>query len=155
MLKLALALGALAVAAAQAHAEDPFVGTWRLDPARSQFDPNHRPLSATMTFTLEADGAYLLRAEGTKEGGETVKEKPQRLLADGRSRRLPDAPGLSATTTKPDPRTIRTEASREDGTVVGSGTYTVSPDGRSLTATTSGFDAQLREFKQVTVWERQ
>jgi hypothetical protein len=33
--------------------------------------------------------------------------------------------------------------------------YVVSEDGRSLTATTSGWDTQLREFKQTTVWDRE
>jgi hypothetical protein len=155
MLKCALALGALVVMAALAHAEDPFVGTWTLDPARSQFDPNHHPLSATMTFTVEADGAYLLQAEGTKEGGQRVKEKPQRFLPDGQPRPIPDLPGLSGVATRPDPRTLRGEVRREDGSLVGSGTYVVSPDGRSMTATTEGIDAQFRPFKQVTVWERQ
>jgi hypothetical protein len=30
----------------------------------------------------------------------------------------------------------------------------VSPDGASMTATTFGYDAQLRQFKQQTVWDR-
>ena len=32
----------------------PFVGTWKLNPDRSEFDPNHRPSQATMTLELEA-----------------------------------------------------------------------------------------------------
>jgi hypothetical protein len=34
------------------------------------------------------------------------------------------------------------------------GTYVVSPDGKALTATTFGYDTQLRQFKQKTVWDR-
>jgi hypothetical protein len=40
-------------------------------------------------------------------------------------------------------------------TFVGSGTYEVSADGRSLTAPVSGVDSQLRPFTRVTVWEKE
>jgi len=140
---------------ARAGAADPFVGTWKLNPAKSQFDPNHRPLEATMTFELEPDGSYLMQAEGTKEGGPKVKENPQRFFVDGQPRPLPEMPALSGVATKPNANTIRGEARRQDGSIVGSATYAVSTDGRSLTATTSGIDAQLRPFTQMTVWDRQ
>ncbi len=35
---------------------DPFIGTWKLNPGKSQFDPNHRPSEATMRWELDADG---------------------------------------------------------------------------------------------------
>src|SRR5262245_56026447 len=50
--------------------QDPFVGMWKLNPARSQFDPNHRPGAATMRWRIEPDGGYLLLAEGTDERGQ-------------------------------------------------------------------------------------
>jgi hypothetical protein len=45
-------------------------------------------------------------------------------------------------------------ARREDGSMVGSGRYVVSSDLQTLTATTSGFDTQLRRFESQTVWDR-
>jgi hypothetical protein len=141
--------------AAVAAAQDPFVGTWKLNPAKSQFDPNHRPLEATMTFEIQPDGSYLMKAEGTKEGGQKVQEHPQTFFVDGQPRPIPELPGLSAVATRPDPNTLRGEARREDGSIVGSGTYAVSAGGKSLTATVSGVDSQLRTFTQVTVWDRQ
>jgi hypothetical protein len=61
---------------------------------------------------------------------------------------------LTATTTQPDPYTIQAVARREDGSMVGSGRYVVSSDLQTLTATTSGFDTQLRRFESQTVWDR-
>jgi hypothetical protein len=43
---------------------------------------------------------------------------------------------------------------RREGGLAGEGTYTIGSDGRTLTATTSGFDSQLRRFEMRTVWER-
>ena len=133
---------------------DSFIGTWKLNPEKSNFDPNHRPTAGTMVLELNASSHYLLKAEGLNAKGEKVTERPATLIADGQPHPVPDFPGLSATVSKPDPNTIQTEARREDGSIVGGGSYVVSPDGKSLTATTFGYDSQLREFKQLTVWDR-
>lgn len=81
-------------------------------------------------------------------------ERPQTFIPDGQPRPIPDLPGLSAVTTQPNSRTILAEVRREDGSLVGQGRYVVSTDGRSLDATTAGFDTQLRRFEMKTVWDR-
>ena len=43
---------------------DAFVGAWKLVPAKSAFDANHRPSEATMVFELESEGHDVMRAEG-------------------------------------------------------------------------------------------
>jgi hypothetical protein len=135
--------------------QDIFVGTWKLIPAKSEFDAHHRPSEATIVFELGAEGDYLLTAEGAKENGERVRERPQKLIPDGQQHSIPDLPGLTTVTTRPDANVLRAEARRDDGSIVGQAEYVVSADGRSLTATNSGFDSQLRQFQQRTVWERQ
>jgi hypothetical protein len=133
---------------------DQFAGTWTLNPGKSQFDPNHRPTGATMRWQIEADGGYLLLAEGVNAKGEHCVEKPQKLLPDGRPYPVDGLPGLTSITSRPDPNTIRAEARREDGSVAGEGSYVVADDGRTMTATTAGFDSQLRRFEMRTVWDR-
>jgi hypothetical protein len=133
---------------------DPFIGTWKLNPARSAFDPNHRPTEGTMRLKREDNGAYLLEAEGRNEKGEPCTERPQRLLPDGRPYPVPDFPGLNALTSRPHPSVLHARVTREDGSVAGEGTYEVAPDGQTLTATTAGFDTQLRRFETKTVWDR-
>ena len=133
---------------------DPLVGTWTLNPSRSQFDPNHRPQAATLVIELGDDGAYVLKAEGVSETGQKVTEKTQTLIPDAQARAVPDFPGLTMTATRPDARTLHSDLSREDGSIAGQGTYVVSVDGRSMTAITSGFDSQLRQFEQRTSWDK-
>jgi hypothetical protein len=48
---------------AQAAAQDPFVGTWKLDVAKSKFDPGPAPTSATIT--IGADGKVSYQSTGT------------------------------------------------------------------------------------------
>ena len=135
--------------------QDPFVGTWKLNLEKSEFDANHRPAGGTLVFEFDAQGGYLMKAEGNKLSGEKVAERPQKFVLDGKPHPVPEFPGLIAVTTRTAPNTIEAEARREDGSVVGGGTYVVAADWESLTVTNFGFDSQLRQFKMRTVWDRQ
>ena len=120
--------------------QDPFIGTWQLNPRKSAFDPNHQPTAGTMVFELDEAGVYLMRATG---------------VCDGSAQPCPDLSDLTTVTTRPDPNTLKSEVRRDDGSIAGEGTYTVSADGRSLTGTAAGFDSQRRRFETRTVWDRQ
>jgi hypothetical protein len=133
---------------------DPLIGTWTLNPSQSQFDVNHRPKAATLVIERDDQGSYVIKAEGVSEKGQNVTEKTQTITPDGRPRPVPDFPGLTMTCTRPDANTVHSDVTREDGSIAGQGTYSVSADGRSLTAITAGFDSQLRQFEQRTSWDR-
>lgn len=135
--------------------QSPLTGTWTLNVDRSRFDVNHQPKAGRMRIETDPDGSLLMTAEGTNDKGEPCAERPTRLHPDGRDYPVPDFAGLTVRTVTPDSHTLRTECRRENGTLVGAGTYVVSPDERSLTATTSGWDTQFREFTQMTVWDRE
>jgi hypothetical protein len=139
----------------ETEVQDRLIGTWKLNPDRSEFDPNHRPAEGTMVLELTPEGHYALTAEGVTEKGEKCTERPTKLIPDGKEHPVPDFPGLISIVTRPDLNTLAAEVRREDGSVVGGGTYVVSPDGNLLTATNFGYDTQLRQFKQKTVWDRQ
>ena len=63
--------------------DDPFIGTWKLNPGSSQFDANHRPTEAVMHWRLAADGGYLMEAEGTQR----ERRARFRAAAEARARR--------------------------------------------------------------------
>ena len=135
--------------------QDPFVGTWKLNVEKSEFDINHRPRAGTMVIEIDQEGYYLQKAEGVSEKGEKVAERPQRYIPDGQDHTVSGLPGLSYRATRADANTLTGEARREDGSVVGGATKIVSADGRSMTIDNFGYDAQLRQFKMRTVWDRQ
>jgi hypothetical protein len=135
--------------------EDLLLGAWKLNVEKSEFDPNHRPREAIMAFEIVEEGHFLLKAEGVSEQGASVEERPVHIIPDGKEHPVPEFPGLMAVASRPDPRTLSTEVRRENGLVVGGGSYVVSSDGKSLFATTFGYDTQLRQFRQKTVWDRQ
>jgi hypothetical protein len=135
--------------------QDVFVGTWKLNPERCEFDPNHRPTSGRLVFERDAQGKYVMKAEGTDAKGQKVVERPQTIIPDGQAHPVPDFPGLSAFATQPNPHELQAQVKREDGSIVGEGAYVISPDGTSMTATAAGFDTQLRRFETRTVWDRE
>jgi len=97
--------------------------------------------------------ASSLRPDGVCDG-KHVEEQPQRFILDGREHPVPGAPEVAVVSTLPDPNTLRATARRGDRTV-GEGSYTVSADGATLTATVRGIDAQQRPFQTTVVWDRQ
>lgn len=103
---------------------------------------------------IDPDGGYVLLAEGLNERGEPCAEKPQKLLPDGRPYPVEGLAGLTCVTSRPDANTVRAEVRREDGSLAGEGIYIVAEDGRTMTATTVGFDSQLRRFEMRTAWDR-
>ena len=132
--------------------KDFFSGSWKLNPQKSNFDPNHRPTGGTMRFERTPEG-YIMRAEGVCDG-KRVEELPQKFILDGLEREVPGAPGVTGIATLPDPHTLHAKATMGNR-VVGEGTYVVSPDGTTLTATVRGTDMHQRQFQTTVVWDRE
>ena len=132
--------------------EDPFGGSWELNPEKSRFDPNHPVSAGTMRWERTGDG-YVMKAEGTHDG-QPVQERQATFILDGREHAVPGQPGITAVASSPAPNIIHVEA-KSAGRVVGKGSYIVSEDGTILTATVAGTDAQQRPFETVVVWDRQ
>ncbi len=95
---------------------------------------------------------YLMRAEGVCDG-KRVEEQPQRFILDGVERPVHGATGVTAVSTRRNSHTLHACARAGDRTV-GEGSYVVSADGTTLTATVRGIDAQQRPFQTTVVWER-
>lgn len=138
---------------------DPFEGTWKANSALSQWDPKHVPEQACLRFEA-TDTGYLMVAYGIKDG-QAVAERPTRIVADGRKRPLVDLngrpipglpPGAVAFGNRPDSYTLQAGA-EVDGKTLGSGTYRISPDGKTMTVTTEGIGLK-GPFKVDAVFER-
>ena len=132
---------------------NPFLGTWVANLEKSRRHANHQFQGATLTFEVSGNVVSLTHAgvnmAGKRESGTTV------LYADGDEHAVsPQAPGVVAVTKWVGTHVLATEA-RKDGRPVGSGTYAVSDDGRTLTATVAGIDAAGKAFDQVIVFDRE
>jgi hypothetical protein len=131
---------------------NPFLGTWVANLEKSRRHANHQFQSASLTFEVTGDVVRMIYAgvnmAGKPESGTQV------FHADGNEHPVsPQAPGVVAVTKWIGAHVLATEA-RKDGQPVGSATYAVSDDGKSLTATVGGIDAAGKAFDQIIVFDR-
>jgi hypothetical protein len=129
-----------------------FVGTWIANVEKSRRHANHQFEGATLSFEVSDDVVTLthggVNAAGKRESGTTV------LRSDGQDHAVsPLTPGVVVATRWRDPNVLETVA-KKDGQVVGDGTYEVSSDGKTLTATVAGIDGAGARFEQVIVFDR-
>jgi hypothetical protein len=133
---LAIILFAAAFMGGIAMANDPVVGTWTLDVAKSKFSPGPAPKSATRVYAESADGLTLdgktVAADG-KEASMHVAYK-----ADGKTYPVTGNPDADSVTPKSiDARTWNFTLTK-NGKVVGTVHRTVSADGKTLTVNNKG-----------------
>ena len=129
-----------------------FVGTWIANIEKSRRHANHQFQGATLSFDVSGDRITLthggVNAAGKQESGTTV------LCSDGQDHAVsPLAAGVVVATRWRGANILETVA-KKNGQVVGDGTYEVSGDGRTLTATVAGIDAAGTRFEQVIVFDR-
>jgi hypothetical protein len=126
------------------------IGTWIANIARSSRHANHQFASATMHVAI-ADDEVRVSYEGVNASGKMEKSE-QVFQADGLPHDHPLAPGIVVTTSLA-PRGFESIASK-DGATVGRGSYDVSEDGTTMTATVAGIDGSGKAFEQVIVFDR-
>lgn len=143
MKKILIALlfvGAVALAAA-----DPFVGTWKLNVAKSKFQGSTPPQSQTVT--IDADGKVSI--SGTDSNGPVAWSYTA-------------APGGTATITGiPDSNVMEV---RKDNVVdhtwkMGKGNSkghgVISKDGKTMTYSMQGTDGEGKKYKNTEIYEKQ
>ena len=141
--------------------DDVFEGTWTAKSEDAQWDVrgNPKPQQACVRFEATETG-YLMVAYGIVDG-KAVAERPQAISTDGRRRPIVDLngrpipgvpPGAVAFGSRSDSQTLEIGA-EVDGKVLSAGTYKVSADGKTLTATNEGVGLK-GPYKNVWVFER-
>ena len=130
---------------------DPFVGTWVLNRAKSEFSGNV-PEKRKTTFDITADGSIKHVTETVVANGSTDRVEYTAKL-DGK-----DVPILNSflsvvSLKRIDARTVE-RTGKLRGMVVETSTRTVSADGQTLTITTMG-DNDGNEYSSTQVFERE
>ena len=125
-------------------------GTWIANIEKSERHENHRFANATMRFAI-ADEEVRINYEGVNASGK-LESSEQVLNADGLPHDHPLAPGIIVTNSL-SPRGFESRATK-DGIVMGKGSYDVSEDGNTMTATIAGIDGSGKPFEQVIVFDR-
>ena len=152
VLALAAVLAADALKAS-AQATDPRIGTWKMNPAKSKYDPGPAPQSLTVKVEPAGQGekvtAEFVNADGTR--ATTVYT----ASFDGKDSPLTGSQIANTVALKRvDPRTtVRTD--KKDGKVVQTLTRVVALDGKTMTVTGKGTNAQGQAVNNVIVFDKQ
>jgi hypothetical protein len=147
-----LALGLAAPLATQA-ASDPFLGTWKLNLAKSTFTPGPPPKAKTLIYSATAQGILIDEIE-VEPTGETLTFKIP-YARNGKPTPQNASPAYDMlSVTQPDAHTAVWKVMRK-GQVIGSARTTVSPDGRTLTMVSSIKPDATSTRSQHSVFDKQ
>ncbi len=147
VLVLGLALTALAA--------DPFIGTWKLNTAKSKMDtsPTPMPQSETLKNEVQANGIKTtfdgIDAQGKEIHIESIG------AWDGKYFPVKGDPGADMIALKKIDANTVSVAAKKSGKEVGTYQTTVSKDGRTMTMAVKVKDDKGNEWSYTQVWDKQ
>ena len=149
-----LALGWFALAGlTTAQTTDPFVGTWRLNVAKSKYTPGPVPKSVTSTYEAAGKG-YKVSVRNEPASGPVLQYSFTTNL-DGADSPITGT-NLNADTIavkRIDANTIEM-VNKKGGKVTTTQRSVIAADGKTRTVTTTGTDAQGQKVNNVGVFEK-
>src|SRR5260370_25309498 len=136
-------------------ADSPFVGTWKLNVAKSKFAPGTAMKEATVTF--EAVGDEMKRTVvGVDADGQQMNQNST-IAWDGKAHKIeaPPDPPIMVAVKKVNNHTLDVTVKQPDGKALETVKAVVSHDGKSMTVTAKGEDPKGRELDNTEVFEKQ
>jgi hypothetical protein len=138
---------------ASAQATDPMIGTWKINVEKSTFSPGPPLKSGFVTYEPTADGmtkttADLVTGDGTKQHIEYT------ATDDGKEHPITGAPGIDTVSVKKIDANTWERTDKKDGKVVGTLTRRISSDGKTITVTIKGANAQGKPVENTVVLEK-
>jgi hypothetical protein len=146
----------VSVMSLSAQERDPRIGTWKLNVAKSEYDPGPLPQSLTRTFEDRGGGVTLLTIEVINaQGNPNFFQVAYKLDGKDYPQATIGAQTVSTISQKlVDADTVEMIV-KTGGKVTLTGTQTVSKDGKTMTYRAKGTDAQGRPTSWVAVYEKQ
>lgn len=153
-LRIAFAVAAIATAA---FCADNTLGTWKLNPAKSQTPAGQSKITSLIVVRETSGDAVKVVVKGEREdkskieAGYTTKYDGREVLVSGSG-----LPYDTVAVKQVDENTLTdVRRSRIGGTYKGTGRFEVSKDGKTATLTTKGTGADGKPFSGKSVYERQ
>ena len=152
VLALGVVLGA-DIVNLSAQTSDARVGTWKLNGAKSQYSPGPAPQSLTVKVESAGQGETVTTDLVNADGTRTTTQYTANF--DGKDYPLTGSQNADKVSLKRiDARTTERTDKKGD-TVVLTFTRVVSQDGKTMTVTVKGTNAQGQAVDNVAVWEKQ
>ena len=147
-LTLALCVSAVALG----FAEDPEMGTWKLNEAKSKIAPG-MPKNHTVVYEAAGDSVKITVDGTDKDGKATHNEWTGKF--DGKDYPVTGDPNSDMRSyTKVKAHKLKFTV-KQSGKSTTTGRAMISDDGKSRTVTVNGTDAEGNKFKSVAVYDKQ
>ena len=133
---------------------DPLTGIWLLNVTKSKYSPGPGPKSTTLN--IQGDGQNRkMTAVGINAAGNAARAVVSELVDDGKPHPLTGHAVADAITyARVDAHTIKVTRLK-DGKVVQTATWVLSQDGKTLTTSMTGTNANGREVNDTQFFEKQ
>src|SRR5262249_20499619 len=132
---------------------DPFIGTWKLNLAKSKFSPGPLPKSQTVTYEAVGQG-FKATIKITDAEGKPINFQYTANF-DGKDYPVTGAPDWDMVAQKHiDANTVEFTR-KKAGKVVSTATSVVSKDGKTRTTTEKGVNAKGEKISNTAVYDRQ
>ena len=154
---LAFAVFAIATSASAQSKDDPSLGTWKLNVAKSTFTPGPPIKGDTRSYEVNGEGWLIVTTETIQPDG---RRTGVRFAAKFDGKAYPQigrfAPTVTLITYQPvDKLTLKYTQRDTSGKVVSTNTRTVSADGKTMTIEQRSTDDKGRSSVNVELFERQ
>jgi len=133
---------------------DPFLGNWKMDPAKSKFDPGPAPKSETRAYVATADGNTKVTVQTTTASGAAVTRNAT-FKNDGKSYPVQGSANYDSIAVTPVSASHVKTALMRGGKTIGELISVVSKDGKVLTTTYTFRNPSGAKEHDVIVYDRQ
>ncbi len=149
---IVLTLALCFVGVAVCFADDPMMGTWKLNEAKSKFGPG-APKNTTVVYEAAGNNVKVTVEGIDGDGKPTHSEWTGKF--DGNDYPVTGDPSSDARSyTKVNDRTL-TFTAKKNGQAILTGRVVVSADGKSRTVTASGTDPKGNKVSSTAVYDKQ
>jgi hypothetical protein len=155
LLAFGLVLGA-DIVNLSAQAIDPRIGTWKLNVTKSKYSPGPAPQSLTVKVEPSGQGGEKVTAEFVNADGTRTTTQYTETNFDGKDYPLTGSQfGADTVSLKRIDKWTTERTDKKGSTVVQTLRRVVSQDGKTMTVTTKGTNAQGQAMNNVGVFDKQ
>jgi hypothetical protein len=148
------ALGFLLALSAAAYAQDPNVGSWKVDLAKSKYNPpGLAPKSVIVKSSAVGNGLSVV-VDVVDNTGKPVHYE-YTVAYDGRDVPVKGDPGRDTTAMKKIDNLTFEQTNKKDGKLTTVSRFVYAKDGKSRTQTTTGGNPQGEKINNTVVWVKQ
>jgi hypothetical protein len=137
-----------------AEVNDPLMGTWKLNVAKSKYSPGAPPQSGTTTYEPYGKDGFKFTADNVDAQGKSTHVT---FVAeyDGKDYPITGDPSRDAISCKRIDSHSHQTTNKKDGKITTTSSRIISKDGKTMTITSTGKTPQGQAVHNVQVFEKQ